>query len=450
MLSTKFCNNAVSVPGQNWSSLMARVAFTLFLALAFVMVLNPWCPMGANIAMADDDDGNGAGDQDGRRGFDNQRKTYKNLRKKRQIAASVPTRARFEIVAFGLDAQALQQLIQRGYRVIQEENVSFGGGGTLRRLRVPSKITIEQARAEVASQSSQVTADLNHYYRPQVETACEGRVCESLAMVDWQSAEPSKCGRAAMIGIVDTGIDTSHPSLKSSNIEVLTLPTNERRKSGMEHGTAIVSLFVGSPQSRVPGLLPDARIIAVDPYHLGKDSDNRVDVFDLVRSIDLLVQRRPDAINLSLAGPDNALLERVLSEALLANVAVIAAAGNDGPKSKPAYPAAYETVIAVTALDRNYSVYRRAVQGEHIDFSAPGVDVLTAAPNQRVKRKSGTSYAVPFVTAAVALTKVNAANIGPKEIAQRLSANARDLGPPGHDEVFGWGLIQASGLCKTP
>ena len=187
----------------------------------------------------------------------------------------------------------------------------------------------------------------------------------------------------------------------------------------------------------------------MDPYYLGEGSDNRVDIYDLVRSIDLLVQRRPDAINLSLAGPDNSLLAKAIDEAQLANVAVIAAAGNDGPKSKPAYPAAYEQVIAVTALDRNYAVYRRAVQGEHIDFSAPGVNVPAAAPNQRVQKRSGTSYAAPFVTAAVARMKVNSPNISLAEIVQRLSKNARDLGSSGRDRVFGWGLIQAGDLCKA-
>lgn len=269
-------------------------------------------------------------------------------------------------------------------------------------------------------------------------------------MVNWQSFTPATCGREPTIGIVDTRIDTSHESLKNSSIEFVTLRTDERAASGTQHGTAVAALFVGLHQSRVPGLLPNARIVAVDPYHRGDNLDDRVDVYDLVRAIDLLVQRRPDAINLSLSGPDSALLSEAINAAFSANVAVVAAAGNAGPESKPAYPAAYENVIAVTALDRNYAVYRRAGQGAHIDFSAPGVDVLTAAPKQRFQRRSGTSYAAPFVTAAVALAKASAPHISHAELMQRLAANARDLGPRGHDRVYGWGLIQAKGLCKAP
>jgi subtilisin family serine protease len=453
-LSANCHNTAVSTKSCMWFDQVARIAIAFFLALAFTTSSHLTSPLGVSVALADDDDDGGGGDggrvdRSDRTDSRTKRPSARVPPKKRQTAANLPVRVRFEIVATGLDEPGLLRLTQRGYRVVQEDAVNFGGGGIIRRLWVPAKITIEQARAEVASQSSEVTADFNHYYRPQEESACEGRVCENLSMVNWQSAEAAKCGRAATIGIVDTAIDTSHSSLKNSNIEVITLRASERRKSSMQHGTAVASLFVGLPQSRVPGLLPGAKVIAVDPYYLGEGSDNRVDVYDLVRSIDLLVQRRPDAINLSLAGPDNSLLAMAVNEALLTNVAVIAAAGNDGPKSKPAYPAAYENVIAVTALDRNYAVYRRAVQGEHIDFSAPGVNVLAAAPNQRVQKRSGTSYAAPFVTAAVARMKANAPNISQAEIVRRLSENVRDLGSLGHDRVFGWGLIQAGGLCKT-
>jgi subtilisin family serine protease len=440
-------HNAVPTASHHWKRLVARSAVRIFLALTFLTASQPWSPLGANMALADDDD-DYDDDYDDDDDDDGKARTVKQ--RKRQFVPAVPVRARFEIVALGLDEQGLLRLIQRGYRVIAEDDVSIGGGGKIRRLRVPAQTTIEQARAEVAGQSTTVIADLNYYYRPQGQFACEGPVCESFAMVDWQNVDPSNCGRAPTIGMVDTRIDTSHESLKNSNIEAITLRAEELRESGTQHGTAVAALLTGLPQSRVPGLLPNAKIVAVDPYHRGKELDDRTDAYELVRAIDLLVQRRPDAINLSLSGPDNSLLASVINEAFRVNVAVIAAAGNNGPKSKPIYPAAYENVIAVTALDKKYAAYRRAGRGPHIDFSAPGVEILTAAPDQRVQRKSGTSYAVPFVTAAVALAKVNAPNISHTELVQQLSANSRDLGDKGYDQVFGWGLIQAKGLCKSP
>ena len=82
---------------------------------------------------------------------------------------------------------------------------------------------------------------------------------------------------------------------------------------------------------------------------------------------------------------------------------MIAAAGNDGPRAEPAYPAAYDSVIAVTAVDRSGTIYRRAIRGAHVDLAAQGVEVWTAASVKGARWKTGTSFAAPYVTAAVAL-----------------------------------------------
>ena len=84
-------------------------------------------------------------------------------------------------------------------------------------------------------------------------------------------------------------------------------------------------------------------------------------------------------INLSLAGPDNPILERAISDASTAGIPLVAAVGNAGPRSVPLFPAGYDAVVAVTAIDRNERIYRRAVQGPHVDLAAPGVSIPTAA-----------------------------------------------------------------------
>ena len=90
-------------------------------------------------------------------------------------------------------------------------------------------------------------------------------------------------------------------------------------------------------------------------------------------------RRGVQVTNLSLSGPPNALLEQLLRRLAEGGIVIVAAAGNEGPKAGPAYPAAYADVIAVTAVDRMKRPYRRAGRGEHIDLSAPGVDIWTAA-----------------------------------------------------------------------
>ncbi len=177
--------------------------------------------------------------------------------------------------------------------------------------------------------------------------------------------------------------------------------------------------------------------------------DDRADVYDLLRALDLLSRRGVQVTNLSLSGPPNALLEQLVRRLAEGGIVIVAAAGNEGPKAGPAYPAAYADVIAVTAVDRMKRPYRRAGRGEHIDLSAPGVDIWTAASISGARTKTGTSFAVPFVTAAAALMKSANGGATVADIQDALGKSAEDLGAPGKDAVFGWGLLNARAACSA-
>jgi hypothetical protein len=126
------------------------------------------------------------------------------------------------------------------------------------------------------------------------------------------------------------------------------------------------------------------------------------------------------------------------------NVILVAAAGNRGPDGPPAYPAAIESAFAVTAVSSDGDVYRHANKGDYIDIAAPGIDLPTVSPGIT----SGTSLAAPFVTAAVART-VQMCGLTAHEAEESLQINARDLGAPGRDAHFGWGLLQVP-RCAAP
>ncbi|TKA95961.1 protease, partial [Cereibacter changlensis] len=201
------------------------------------------------------------------------------------------------------------------------------------------------------------------------------------------------------------------------------------------------------PPPARPGLVPGARLVAVDAFHRA-GADERADVFTLIASLGFLADAGVRVINLSLAGPENgALAETVERLTTTQDIVVISAAGNGGPSADPAYPAAYEQVVAVTAVDREGEIYRRAVRGAHLDLAAPGVDVWTAASVSGARWKTGTSFAVPFVTAAAAILREARPELTAAEIAQDLRRRAQDLGDPGPDEVFGAGLLSLGALC---
>ena len=130
---------------------------------------------------------------------------------------------------------------------------------------------------------------------------------------------------------------------------------------------------------------------------------------------------------------------------------MIAAAGNQGPFAPPGYPAAYPQTLAITAVGPALNPYRLANRGPHIDFSAPGVEIWSAEIGHGFARPwTGTSFAAVFATAAVARLTSGPRRIDPAQAYDHLRARSRDLGPPGKDTVFGWGLIRTAPHCPPP
>jgi subtilisin family serine protease len=121
---------------------------------------------------------------------------------------------------------------------------------------------------------------------------------------------------------------------------------------------------------------------------------------------------------------------------------LVAAAGNDGPTSPVAFPAATQGVIAVTAVDIENRVYLSANRGPQIAFSAYGVEVEAAMDDGDYEAVSGTSFAAPIIAAALAL-RIRGA-VTPEQALASLSPDVVDLGAPGRDPIYGLGLVSQS------
>ena len=167
----------------------------------------------------------------------------------------------------------------------------------------------------------------------------------------------------------------------------------------------------------------------------------------LLKSIDWLVEKRVQVVNLSIAGSDNRVVRLAFDRARRKGLILVAAAGNWGSATRPAYPAAYPHVIAITAFDTDRSVYAKANRGSYIDFAAPGVRVYAAVPGGG-RILSGTSFAVPYLSALVAMAVEHGMAKTPDDLRGFLSGSALDLGAPGKDEVFGWGFVQIQPKCQ--
>lgn len=417
----------------------------------------------------DDDDGGGGGGggssrSSGDRGSNGAWRGGGNLfdlfrrapekRAERRRPARRQTHAPGEIIALGLDEAAVQRLVTSGFTLRAREPLTLSAGQIVK-LGVPRGTTLEDARRQVADAAPGAIADLNHYFEPNESTAtpapCADGGCALVrGAIGWPAPDAdAACAASGPIGLIDTAINPAHPSLKGVKLDIVRLTEEEAPGSGRQHGTAVAALIAGRRDSRAPGLLSNAHLVAVDAFQRKGGETDIAETYDLVRAIDLLAARNVAVINMSLSGPHNLLLERTVALVAGKNIIQVAAAGNDGPRAKPVYPAAYPAMIAVTAVDRNFRPYRRAGRGDHIDVAALGTSVWTAASIEGAAPRTGTSFAAPFVTAAVAILRASHPSLSAEEIAGLVAETTRDLGAPGKDPVFGWGVLNARELCRT-
>lgn len=357
--------------------------------------------------------------------------------------ASPPLPVPPEMVVFLPSGTTIEPALAAGYRLIAQANNAALAGSVLR-LGLPAGRDPTAASAELAQLIPFAIADANHLYRPD-EFLCRDGTCTAHEMVGW-SGWPSAF--APRIGMIDTGINTDHAALSGQRLTVHQADLGERDAAGRQHGTAISAMLVGRIDGPVPGLLPNAELIAVEAFHRDAGGE-AADAFSLAAAMDLLLAEKVSVINLSFSGPENAVLARLIDRAAGDGVGLVAAAGNGGPGADPAFPAAWDGVIAVTAVDWRANPYRQANRGSYLELAAPGVNIWTAASISGGRLRSGTSYAAPFVTAALAVERMRTPEASLAEVRGRLLGCARDLGGPGPDPVFGHGLLQAPGQCPA-
>ena len=242
------------------------------------------------------------------------------------------------------------------------------------------------------------------------------------------------------IGIVDTEVMTDHPVFKNATINSKKFIKYKGDAQLRNHGTAVTSIIAGR-NAAYQGLIPNVSIFTAGAFYTTKRGTQSATTHSLVSSVNWLVEQKTNIINMSLSGPPNDILESAIKDAFAKKSIIVAAIGNKGPNSKPLFPAAYEGVIAVTAVKFDKSIYRLANQGDHVDFSAPGVSISHALGDGGYGVSSGTSVAAPFVTSLIAY-ELAQANYSQDAIIARLKERSLDLGDTGFDTVFGHGLIQ--------
>lgn len=305
--------------------------------------------------------------------------------------------------------------------------------------------TVEKVIRDLRKTFPGIVVDLNHTY--DLSQGGDGKALPfPNKMIGW-GRTPKNCGQGFRIGMIDTAVDKSHPVLKGRVIIQRHFLSKNKKPSGTEHGTAVAAILVGNPlPDGSSGLLPAATLYVANIFERAGKKGKRGTIYGILRAIDWLVSARVHAVNLSIAGLRNSIFGYVIGKGVKKGLVMVTAAGNGGPRAKPAWPAAHSQVTSVTAIDKRLTIYRHANRGTYIDFAAPGVNVPT--PSSRGPAyKIGTSFAAPYITALTAMLVAHSRERDIDVLRKKLKRYVIDHGNPGRDPVFGWGMVRARPHC---
>lgn len=293
---------------------------------------------------------------------------------------------------------------------------------TVLRIQVSASLTSLSALQTVLPDTVEITPVKHHIYLTQAAQQATGSTTP---------AGTAHCPRPVRVGLVDTALAAGHPQLAH-----LTVTQRSFLPDGVPHSLAHGTAVAGVAAAAMPA---HSQLIAANVFYSRSAISQGATLMALLEGLNFLAESGVEVINMSLTGPANTLLARAVGELSRDGVLITAAAGNDGPAALPRYPAAYQETIAVTAVDRDDGIYRWANQGEYVELAAPGVSVTTARADGQLGSETGTSMAAPRVAASLACLREE--GVLPAQARAQLQQTARDLGEPGRDPVFGFGVI---------
>lgn len=249
-------------------------------------------------------------------------------------------------------------------------------------------------------------------------------------------------GRRATVAVIDTGADCTHPLLAGRV---------SARSYDFANNTADVT-DVNSHGTATAGLVADLTPDEVDVMVLRVYDDDNLSKPSLVlTALEYALENGATVVNMSLGWPNAiekgySFLNSVLAQAYASGVVVVTAAGNrsqsnPGANADDVYPANQAAVLTVSGVDRDLAFDGGySASGASVDLCAPGTSVSVAAPEGGMTTRSGTSFAAPHVAAAAACVQLAQPGVTAARVRQTLYGYAEDLGAPGRDDRYGYGL----------
>jgi subtilisin family serine protease len=338
------------------------------------------------------------------------------------------------------DAQADELARRHGLVRLQWQNFTLIGS-TIGLFRITGRRAVETVSRDLAADANVRSVQPNFRYVLQDQKAAltEGDPGQyAVAELRLPEAHKLADGANVTIAVIDSGIDAKHPELANSIAD--SFDALGSKEGPHVHGTGVAGAIVA--HARLMGSAPAARILAIRAFakvSSGVESTS----FVILKGLDYAAAHGAQIVNMSFAGPKDALVERGIAALAGKGIVMVAAAGNAGAKSPPLYPAANANVIAISATDAQDRLFTASNRGGYIAVAAPGVDLFLPAPDEKYQITSGTSFSAAYVSGLAGLMLERDPALKPEELRAILMKTARDLGSPGRDDLFGAGEADA-------
>lgn len=254
--------------------------------------------------------------------------------------------------------------------------------------------------------------------------------------------ETGYTGKGVKVAVIDTGISPHQDLIIAGGKSFVDYTTSYDDDNG--HGTHVAGI-IGARDNGfgIKGVSAEAELYAIKSIN----QDGSSYLSNIIAGIDWAIANKMDIINLSFGTQvDSFTFQSIVDKAYKHGILLVAAAGNDGTGLGDTvdYPARYPSVISVGATDQQNGHASFSSTGPSVEVVAPGVSILSTHMNSTYIRMNGTSMASPFVAGHLALLKQAYPGLTNVQLRSILVANTIDLGAPGFDPLYGYGLIQAT------
>lgn len=257
-------------------------------------------------------------------------------------------------------------------------------------------------------------------------------------------------GDGILVAVLDTGVNTKHKDLANRIKECKDftnnrMPVADGCADQNGHGTHVAGIIAADAGDKLAGLYGVAPRAELLVYKVC-NAQGSCYADDIAQALKTAADRGAKIVNMSFGSDtESSLIREGLDYSSAKDVLAVAAAGNDGPFSESIdYPAAYEDVIAVGALDQTLTVPQWSSRGADVELAAPGDSILSTWKDGGYETLSGTSMAAPFISGLAAKYWAVLTNPSSDSVREQLHISAQQHPLVGDPDAVGYGMPTVS------